>query len=489
MIKFNKSDLRDRIYACWLGKSIGGTMGAPYEGGRDILDIQGFSTPSGKPLPNDDLDLQLVWLKAMDELGPDGINANVLAEYWLSYITPNWNEYGVGKSNLREGLLPPLSGEVNNDEWRHSNGAWIRTEIWACLYPGLPDKAISFAFEDASVDHGYSEGSLAAVFVASLQSAAFVVNDINTLLDIGLTKIPHDCRVSKSVRLVREAYARGDDWKTVRNALVEESSDIGWFQAPANIGFVVLGLLYGEGDFKKSMILAINCGDDSDCTGATIGSLMGIMKGTKGIPEDWRQYIGDEIITICLLNGHGAWPKSCRMLTDCVMNLLPVTLRKPHQKIINGMKSPVVLTDEASDFSEFSPDEFMGDEFIKNTLHHKRHSYRMRSPYSEIWVEFDNAPRIRPGESLTGQITAVLINMPEQKHFHLRWILPEGWHANGRLNLHANFLGSNYRDWATAPFTLTVSEGAEVKAVNRIILEAYSPGRAQPLLIPVVVLG
>ena len=94
MITFNRDALRDRIHACWIGKNIGGTMGTPYEGQQQINDIQGFSTPEGTVLPNDDLDLQLVWLRALDECGPEGVDAKVLGEYWCTYIGPCWNEYG-----------------------------------------------------------------------------------------------------------------------------------------------------------------------------------------------------------------------------------------------------------------------------------------------------------------------------------------------------------------------------------------------------------
>ena len=155
MLSFNREELRDKIYACWVGKNIGGTMGTPYEGRQQLNDIQGFVTQKGVVLPNDDLDLQLVWLRAMDEMGPEAIDSKVLAEYWISFIGPSWNEYGVGKSNLRAGVVPPMSGELYNEEWKNSNGAWIRTEIWACTHPGCPDKAIRLAFEDASVDHGF----------------------------------------------------------------------------------------------------------------------------------------------------------------------------------------------------------------------------------------------------------------------------------------------------------------------------------------------
>ena len=167
---FTKEQMMDKIYGCWVGKNIGGTIGTPYEGKQELLDVKGFVTEPGKPLPNDDLDLQLVWLKALEDRGTRGVDARVLGEYWLSYITPYWNEYGIGKANMQLGFVPPVSGEYNN-VWKHSNGAWIRTEIWACTHPGSVDAACRLAFEDASVDHGYGEGSYAAIFESRLSES------------------------------------------------------------------------------------------------------------------------------------------------------------------------------------------------------------------------------------------------------------------------------------------------------------------------------
>ena len=67
MIQFSRDFLRDRIYACWIGKNIGGTLGTPYEGTHDLLDIQGFASKAGEPLPNDDLDIQILWLIALED--------------------------------------------------------------------------------------------------------------------------------------------------------------------------------------------------------------------------------------------------------------------------------------------------------------------------------------------------------------------------------------------------------------------------------------
>ncbi|MBQ8356988.1 MAG: hypothetical protein IJX39_04170 [Clostridia bacterium] len=87
-MKLNFDTYKDKVRACWVGKNIGGTMGAPYEGKRQVLDVKGFVTKPGEVLPNDDLDLQLVWLFAVEKIGPWAINANTLGEFWLSYITP-----------------------------------------------------------------------------------------------------------------------------------------------------------------------------------------------------------------------------------------------------------------------------------------------------------------------------------------------------------------------------------------------------------------
>lgn len=488
MLQFSKEYLRDRIYACWIGKNIGGTLGTPYEGSTQMNDIHGFASQAGEPLPNDDLDLQLVWLRAVNDVGADAITSKVLGEYWLSWITPNWNEYGVCKANMREGILPPMSGEFNNELWRNSNGAWIRTEIWASLYPAMPEKAIRLAFEDASVDHGFGEGTWAAIFVAAMESAAFAIRDIRELLRIGLSKIPENCRVARSVQLVMDCYDKGIDWKTCREKVVEDSRDLGWFQAPANVAFVVLGLLYGEGDFKQSMIYAIDCGDDTDCTGATLGSLLGIMNGMEGIPQDWMAYIGEGIKSICLTNGHGPFPTTCTELTDCIMNLLPQTLRQDHQCIL-AHKAPEVVLGETTCLEDVDASVFYGRAFADALAARKPYSYSIEGVWAHVLVEFDTKPVIKPGETLAGKVTLKnLSTLPEQKHYRLRWICPEGWSVEGSRSAYQ--VPSHYtREMQYACVDFVIHAGENVEASNRLVLEITSPGRFSTLLVPVMVVG
>lgn len=508
MIRFNREELRDRIYACWLGKNIGGTMGTPFEGTKELLDIQGFNSKPGKPLPNDDLDLQLVWLKALAEVGPNQLDAKALGEYWLTYIGPPWNEYGAGKANMRMGIVPPMSGELNNEDWKHSNGAWIRTEVWACTHPGLPARAIRYAFEDACVDHGYGEGAYAAIFVAAIQSAAFVVGDVDRLIEIGLSKIPEDCRVARSVRIVLDCYEKGIDWKACRAAVVADSADLGWFQAPANVAFVILGLKYGENDFKKSMILAINCGDDTDCTGATLGATFGILYGTKAIPEDWKAYIGDDIITISIIKGSAFFPESCSQLTDLVMDILPVTTYAgmiPKSGEVFGMRKPmhyVEVRDAPTLISEdFDPRIFMGRNFIDRLAKRRQYSFRCANEILAALVEYERAPVIDAEGALTVRVSVSQTNCTAYRRAAISWHVPEGFTVSGRRNVFCKWLPNfggpdddnenaiNYR-CDDANFTdLTITAGERVEAVNRIILEITTPGQCQPLLVPITLLG
>ena len=491
MIKFNRATMRDKVYACWLGKNIGGTIGGPFEGKTAMNDVQGFVTKPGEVLPNDDLDLQLLWLRVMEERGPRGITPQVLGEYWLSFIGPNWNEYGVAKGNLRAGIPAPMSGAVNNAHWDNSNGAWIRTEIWACLYPGKVEEAIRYAFYDASVDHGYGEGSYAAIFVAAMESAAFIFNDINLLIDIGLSKIPSDCRVARSVNIAREAYRSGKTWQEARQLLVEDSADLGWFQAPANVGFVIIGLLYGEGDFKKAMLRAVNCGDDTDCTAATVGSIMGIIGGTAGLPEDWVAYMGEEIVQKCLVFGHGPYPTSITQLTDAVMNAQNVTLNTPFFSAFNDYRFSVLIHDEADDFSELVLEDYYGTQFVDRNFTGSEFTVSASSTFTELTVAFDRKPTIEANGTLTGTVTIFPRVSIDFEHCELNWYLPEGWSVSGEKNLfhfrHHNHTGERALGHHKVAFTITA--GANVAASNHIVLEGRLPGRSESVLIAFDILG
>ena len=282
---------RSKVYGCWLGKSIGGTLGGPHEGKDGPLNLTFYDPVPTEPQFNDDLDLQLVWLHALEEHGLEVTPAD-LSQEWLDHITYPWCEYGFSQLNARRGLIPPLTGSYDN--WfGDCMGAPIRSEIWACVAPGLPHIACEYAWRDAVRDH-WGEGVWGEMFFAAVESAAFLISDVDALLDIGLAAIPPWSKTARAVAQVRDSFARGYDWLTARNRVLAEFGQQHMTNAPQNIAFTVLGWLYGE-DFGDALLKAVNCGRDTDCTGATLGAILGIILGEEGIPAEWREPIAEGI--------------------------------------------------------------------------------------------------------------------------------------------------------------------------------------------------
>ena len=202
---------RNKVAGCWTGKNIGGVFGAPFEGLRQFNDATFYvqDLTQGPPA-NDDLDLQIVWLAAVERYGRN-VNASILGDYWLSYVIPNWVEYGMGKANMRAGLVPPMSGAVDND-YKNSCGCYIRSEIWACLAPGNPALAAKYAFEDAITDHA-EDGMQAEIFCAALQSAAFVESDPYKLIDIALSYVDKDSKFAAAINAALNSRKNGHTFR------------------------------------------------------------------------------------------------------------------------------------------------------------------------------------------------------------------------------------------------------------------------------------
>lgn len=497
-MKLNREIYKDKVYACWMGKNIGGTIGGPYESKRDVLDVKGFVTKPKEPLPNDDLDLQLIWLHAVEKEGAQNITAEKLGEYWLSYIPVAFCEYGIARSNMAEGLTPPLSGDAENNVWKHSNGAWIRTEIWATLAPGMPDLAVRYAVEDAKVDHGTGEGTYAAMFVAAVESAAFVLSDLRKLIEVGLSKIPEGCRTAKSIRLLLSCYDGGKSAIEARNAVLKENEDIGdgWFQAPSNVAYAMLGLLYGEGDFKKSMLTAVNCGDDTDCTAATVGSIFGIMNGTAGIPADWREHIGDAITTCCINLGV-CWRRitSCTQLTERVVRLAPIVTEA------NRAERQVLFTEFTDGETEIEGDAFEklslpygkseeSDEMRRSLASLRPYTFTYKGGAATAVISYDCDPLLSAGEER--KLTLRFINNVkaygnQPYTVRVEVLLPEGFEADKTdFNVYLPHWTSLTPDCESGPVEITLRAPEKLQAVSRVYIRFSLAGRYAIHTVPVV---
>ena len=467
-IVLNRQTYRDKVYGCWTGKAAGGTLGGPYELSTEMNSVT-FYPPeiNGANLPNDDLDLQLVWLAAVERYGALNVNERILAEYWSEMITGPWNEYGVCRNNIRMGLMPPLSGSCGNDVWKWSNGAWIRSEIWACLFPGAPVRAARAAYADACCDH-CGEGIYAEIFTAALQSAAFVESDIMKLIEIGLSFIPDDSRITALVRSAIRFQAEGYSLADARNAIVKETADLGWFQAPGNIAFAILGLLYGEGDFGKTLSYAVNCGDDADCTAGFAGAVIGIIAGKSGIPRKWTDPVGDSIIT-CSIENTGR---------TCVKRV-PKTLAELTDRVIACAEATAISDPKLSQFTDgetsIEPGSLVSDSqmaaFRQFMDEIRPYELAFDQPWGLISFEFENGPYIDPAKPLRIRVR-MKSWYSELMLVSVRLRLPEDWTADRNEVMLTSSRSKDFAELTLTPGTITGSVTgieAEIRRDNRVL--------------------
>lgn len=284
---------RDKVFGGWQGKSAGITLGAPQRGQMSPGRNNFYNPVPGQPAASVGLDFPLVWLHTLEETGPD-VASEDLAVAWLEHLDYSQDEWGYAALNLRRGLPPPASGAYAN--WfRHATGGVLRADFWAMIAPGAPQVAATYAYHDAKLDHS-EDGVWAAMFLAAVGSAAFFLSDPIIVCTIGLAMIPRTCRTARAVKTAIAAWQRAASWLEARESVQNEAGSKNFTDAPQNLGFFAIGLLYGQRDFGTSLCASVNCGYDAETTGAAIGAVLGIIKGSANLPEAWIAPIGDLVI-------------------------------------------------------------------------------------------------------------------------------------------------------------------------------------------------
>ncbi|MBQ9921622.1 MAG: ADP-ribosylglycohydrolase family protein, partial [Clostridia bacterium] len=249
-------------------------------------------------------------------------------------------------------------------------------------------------------------------------------------------------------------------------------------------GFVAIGLLYGEGDFRNSVLYAVNCGDDSDCTGATVASIMGIIGGTAGIPEEWKEFVGDNIVTAFINSMYGhRIPKTCTNLKDRVAALVPEVMRA--NRISFGF---IDGADEVSEADFEAYNQITSADFFNRSPY----SYEITDnhPFS-VLVELDKTPRVTPGEERKVKLTFTCRNtVHESRKLQLRVIVPEGWEAGYcQKTLALDYAQPGHKIYGVASTEFTIRAGENIDVTNRAYVEITCPTLPYAVMIPVIFIG
>jgi hypothetical protein len=327
--RISLSEYRDKMMGGWIGQMVGVGWGAPTEFAYLSRIIPNDEIPAWEPgLVNvynqDDLYVEMTFLRTMEEHGigvsikQAGIDfAN--SEYLL------WVANRVGRTNLRNGIAPPNSGHPEFNYAADAIDYQIEADYSGLIAPGMPDVVIELGNKFGRLMN-YGDGLYGGMFVGAMYAEAFFESNINKIIDAGLAAIPDASQYAEAVRdvviwhseypddfektwnLINDKYHLNPDYRRFTSSAPGAANNI---DAKLNGAYIVMGLLYGEGDTDKTVIESMRCGQDSDCNPSNAAGILFTTIGYKNLPEryisglerdvkfSFTDYNFDELVDVC----------------------------------------------------------------------------------------------------------------------------------------------------------------------------------------------
>jgi hypothetical protein len=309
LIKMHKSVLYDKIRGGWAGQVIGVTYGGPTE-----FKWQGSIIDDMLPIPwdehqmlwwyenspglYDDLYMDLTFVEVFEKHGLDA-PAELHAKAFANADYLLWHANQAARYNILQGIMPPESGHWKNNPHADDIDFQIEADFAGLMSPGMINTASEISDKIGHIMN-YGDGWYGGVFVAGMYTQAFVSEDIQFVIKEALKAIPEQSRFYKTIADViswHEMYP--NDWKKTwlevqRKWSFDKGCPSGVFnqfniEANLNSSWIVLGLLYGNGDYGKTIDISTRAGDDSDCNPSNAAGILGTMIGYSNIPDYWKQ--------------------------------------------------------------------------------------------------------------------------------------------------------------------------------------------------------
>jgi len=307
-IVLSKEKLQDKINGGWAGQTIGVTFGGPYEfqfNGTFIGDYQPLKWYDGylkytmlnNPGLYDDLYMDLTFVDVFERYGMDApvdsfANAFANAGYAL------WHANQAARYNIQHGIKAPQSGYWKNNPHADCIDYQIESDFAGLMSPGMPNTASGISDKIGHIMN-YGDGWYGGVFIGAMYSLAFTSNNINYIVNNALKTIPANTKFYQCINDVIQWHKKYPaDWKqTWLQVQKKWANDVGCpdgvfaafnIDATVNSAYVVIGLLYGNGDFTKTLEIATRCGQDADCNPSSAGGILGTVLGYEKIPAYWK---------------------------------------------------------------------------------------------------------------------------------------------------------------------------------------------------------
>ena len=331
--EYDRETIEDKIHGAWLGRICGCLLGKTVEGIR-TNELHPFLRESGnfpmhRYILRSDINDEVCekykfrfakrcYADAVDGMpSDDDTNYMVLAQKVVTKYGRDFTPYDMSRAwlkyqpkdayctaervafcNFIKGYEPPASAIYMNP-YREWIGAQIRGDYFGYINPGDPELAAEMAFRDASISH-IKNGIYGEMFASAMIAGAAITTDIEKIIEIGLGEIPHTSRLHESITGLLTAYRAGMSQKECFDDIhkrYDEHNEHDWCHTISNAMIVAASLLYGKGDYGRSICMAVETGFDTDCNGATVGSILGMAFGRACIDEKWSAPIRDTLYT------------------------------------------------------------------------------------------------------------------------------------------------------------------------------------------------
>lgn len=306
-----KTELKEKIMGGWAGQLIGCTFGGPTEFDWNSTFIPDY-TPiawnedlmewfyDNQPGLYDDIYMDLTFVQIFEDKGFDA-PAEDFAYAFANAEYPLWHANMTARYNILRGIKPPESGHWLNNPHADDIDYQIEADFAGLMSPGMVQTSCEISDKIGHIMN-YGDGWYGGVYVGAMYSLAFVSDDIDYVVTEALKTIPKESQFYQCINdVITWSKEYPDNWKMTWFKTVEKwGEDIGCprsvfvpknIDAKINAAWILLGLLYGKGDFGKTLSISTRAGDDSDCNPASAGGILGAMIGYKNIPDYWKQGI------------------------------------------------------------------------------------------------------------------------------------------------------------------------------------------------------
>jgi len=299
--RLSVKEYRDKMKAGWIGQMAGVGWGGPTEFKWKAEIIPEDRIPKWSPgminqFNQDDIYVEQTFVRSLEQYGLD-VSIHQAGIDFANSGFPLWHANAAGRNNLRNGIAPPDSGHPQFNKHADDIDYQIDADFSGLVAPGLPNAAIALGEKFGRIMN-YGDGLYGGQFIGGMIAEAFFEKDPVKIVEAGLKCIPEGSQYAECIRDVLKWFRENpDNWEKTWD-LVEKkyqdnpdyrkfSCDKGKSNIDAKINgaYVIMGLLYGKGDFDKSIVIACRCGQDSDCNPANTGGVLFTTLGFSELPE------------------------------------------------------------------------------------------------------------------------------------------------------------------------------------------------------------